>query len=256
MKKRKLGKNRGIWCGVVISELELSHELKRQEDDTVIERFFKFDVETEIKNKKGELKDQSTLPVIISETKLNELDEKLEVGKIVFLKGSWRTYDHSHPQDVKTRLEQNIYVKSIEIHNDYSVKTRNKFEFEGVLVKKLFEIERDAEGNPIKDDQGRLIPKKDENGNMKYTVRKNKEGQVVNDIIVAINRPNGSDYVPCIAFRKLANFIAEEIEVGSEVEGYGYIRTRHYEFRGENRVAYEAVVTSLNVKTEESSEEE
>lgn len=257
MKKRKLGKNRGIWCGVVVSKLELSHELKKQDDDTVIERFFKFDVETEIKNKKGELKDASILPVIISETKLNELEQRPEVGKIVFLKGSWRTYDHPNSTDAKKRLEQNIYVKSIEVHNDYPVKTRNKFEFEGVLVKKIFEIERDAEGNPLKDEFGRLIPKKDEKGNAKYTVRKNKEGHIVNDFIVAINRPNGSDYVPCIAYRKLANYIAEEVEVASEVEGYGYIRMREYEFAGEKQVAYEAVITSLTVKqTEEEQEEE
>lgn len=255
MKKRKLGKNRGIWCGVVVSSLTLSHELKKQDEELVIERFYKFDVETEIKNKKGELRDRSILPVIISETKLNELERKPEIGTIVFLKGSWRTYDHPNDGDTRKRLEQNIYVKSIELHEEYPVKTRNKFEFEGVLVKKLFEIERDSEGKALKDDQKQLIPRKDENGNLKYTVRKNKEGQIVNDYNIAINRPNGSDYIPCLSYRKLANYIAEEVAIGAEVQGTGYIRMRKYEFGGQTQVAYEAVVTSLEIKKEENEGE-
>ena len=256
MSKRKLGKNRGIWCGVVVSKLEFSHELKKRDDDTVIERFYKFDIETEIKTKQGEVIDTSILPVVISETKLNDLEERIEVGKIVFLIGSWRTYDHPDVVDVKKRLEQNIFVKSIEIHKEFSVNTRNKFEFEGVLVKKIFEVERDAENRPLKDAQGKLIPKKDDEGNLKYSVRVNKEGQIVNDMIIAINRYNGSDYVPCIAYRRLASYIAEKVDIASEVVGSGYIRMREYEFAGQKRVAYEAVVTDLTLKKEEKLEQE
>lgn len=251
MKKRKLGKNRGIWCGTVATPLEFSHELKNQDTGEVIERFMKFNVIAEIKNKKGDIINHSKLPAIIAASKLDALEVTVEVGQIVFLKGSWRTYDNSdhNGNSGGTRLEQNIYVNSIEVHEDYPVKTRNKYEFDGVLVKKLFEIERDEKGNKVKDEQGRLVPKKDEEGNLKYTVRKNKaENQTVNDFIVAINRPNGSDYVPCIAYRRLAHFIAEEVEIGAEVSGFGYIRSREYESRGQMQVAYEAVITHLEVK--------
>lgn len=253
MKKRKLGKNRGIWCGTVVSDLELNHELKKMEDgqEKVIERFYTMTVSVELKDRKGDLKDSSNLPVIISESNLKELDEKPEMGKIVFLKGSWRTYDKTEGISHGTRLEQNVFVKVIEVHDEPPVKTRNKFEFEGVLVKKLYEIDRDEEGKPLRDENGKLKAKLDENDNMKYTTRKNKEGFRVNDFIVAINRPNGSDYVPSISYGRLATYIAKDIPIGAEVEGSGYIRSRYYESRGQERVAYEAVITYLKLIDDE-----
>lgn len=259
MEKRKLGKNRGIWYGIVVSELEFSHEIKDRKTNEIVEKFYTFDVEVETVDWKGNLINKSVLPITLSETKLSEIKpevqdvtKKLEIGNLVFLRGSWRAYDYRNPKTRKTQLEQNAYVKVIEVHDDYQVKTRNKFEFQGVLVKKLYEFERDENGVPLKDEKGKLISKKDEDGNVKYVVRKNKEGKVVNDFIVAINRPNGSDYIPCIAYKKLANEIAKEIEVGSEIEGSGYIRARYYQSGGAERVAYEAVITNLTpVKNEE-----
>lgn len=248
MKKGILGKNRGIWCGIVVSGLEFSHDIKSKDDGSVIERFYKFQVEVELINKKKEIKDHSTLPVMISESRLNELDEKVTVGRIVFLKGSWRTYDNSGSNESKTRLEQNIFVKSIEIHSEFAVRTRNKFEFEGFLVKKLFEIQRDEEGRQLKDGQGRLIPKRDEEGNLKYTTRRNKEDEIVNDMIIAINRPNGSDYIPAVAYKKMASKIATSIPVGAVITGSGYIRSREYNFNGESRIAYEAIITEIELK--------
>lgn len=264
MEKRKLGKNRGVWYGKVVSEVKFSHEVKDRNSNEVVEKFYTFDVETEITDKKGNVVNVSVLPVTLPESKLNEVKpeitdvtKKLELGNLVFLKGSWRAYDYRNPDTRKTQLEQNAYIKIIEVHDEYQVKTRNKFEFEGVLVKKLYEFERNEDGRPLKDEKGRLIPKVDEEGNIKYVVRKNKEGKVVNDFIVAINRPNGSDYIPCIAYKKLATQIAKEIEVGSEVEGSGYIRARYYQSGGVDRVAYEAVITSLVAKetTEDTQEE-
>lgn len=256
MEKRKLGKNRGIWSGIVVSALEFSHDLKNKDDNSIIERFYKFKVEVEVINKKQKTKEVSTLPVMISESKLNELDEKVTVGRIVFLKGSWRTYDNSDSPNAKTRLEQNIFVKSIEVHSEYTVRTRNKFEFEGFLVKKLFEIQRDEDGKQLKDEQGRLVPKRDEDGNLKYTVRRNKEDEVVNDMIIAINRPNGSDYIPSVAYEKMASKIATRIPVGAEIQGVGYIRSREYVFNGETRIAYEAIITELELKEPEIKQDE
>lgn len=265
MEKRKLGKNRGVWYGKAISEVQFSHEVKDRKTGEIVERFYTFNVETEIKDKIGNVVNVSVLPVTVPESKLQEIKPditdvtaKIAVGDLVFLKGSWRAYDYRNPATKRTHLEQNAYIKIIEVHEEYQVRTRNKFEFEGVLVKKLYEFERDEQGVAKKDEKGRLLPKTDEEGNIKYVVRKNKEGKIVNDFIVAINRPNGSDYIPCLAYKKLATTIAKEIEVGSEVEGSGYIRSRHYQVNGEERVAYEAVITQLTAKepVEEQDEQE
>jgi len=264
MEKRKLGKNRGVWYGTVISAVEFSHEVKDRKSGEVVERFYTFNIEAEIKDKKGNVVNTSVLPITVPESKLSEIKpeitevtQKVKIGDLVFLKGSWRAYDYRNPNTSRTHLEQNAYIKTIEVHDDFQVRTRNKFEFEGVLVKKLYEFERDENGTPIKDEKGRLVPKTDEEGNIKYVVRKNKEGKIVNDFIVAINRPNGSDYIPCLAYKRLATDIAKEIEVGSEVEGAGYIRARYYQSGGTDRVAYEAVITSLTAKKpEEESETE
>jgi len=261
MEKRKLGKNRGVWYGKVVSELTFSHDVKDRKTGEVVESFYSFQIQTEIIDRKGNTIDASIVPVTVPTSKLQEIKpeveaitEKISVGDLVFLKGSWRAYDYKDSQSSRTRLEQNAYVKIIEVHDDFQVRTRNKFEFEGVLVKKLYEFERKEDGAPVKDEKGRLVPKTDEEGNIKYVVRKNKEGKVVNDFIVAINRPNGSDYIPCIAYTRLATKIAKEIPVGAEVEGAGYIRAREYQSGGVTRLAYEAVVTSLEVK--ETTEEE
>ena len=256
MKKRKLGKNHGVWSGTVATGLEFSHEVKDRKTNEIVESFYKFYIETEISYEKdGELRvvNQSVLPVTVSESNLRELNpsavdvaDTLKIGEIVFIKGSWRAYDYKSKEESRTRLDQTAYVKIIEKHEDYQVRTRNKFEFEGVLVKKLYEYEKDAEGRAIRDEKGRLIPKTDEEGNEVFTVRKNRENKIVNDFTVAINRPNGSDYIPSIAYGRLAKHIAKNIDKGAEVEGVGYIRTRTYtDGSGTERVAYEAVVTQL-----------
>ena len=231
MKKRKLGKNHGVWSGSVISALEFSHEVKDRKTNEIVERFYKFYIETEISYEKdGELRvvDKSTLPVTVSETNLRELNpeaveatETLVLGDIVFIKGSWRAYDYKSKDENRTRLDQTAYVKIIEKHSDFQVRTRNKFEFEGVLVKKLYEYEKGEGGRAVRDDKGRLVPKKDEEGNDVFTVRKNREGKIVNDFTIAINRPNGSDYIPCIAYGRLAKHIAKNVDRGAEIEEVG-----------------------------------
>lgn len=250
MTKRKLGRNRGVWCGTVQNEPVFSHEIVDNETDEVIETFYTFEIETEIHNKNNELIDSSTLPIVVSKTKLEELKEEISIGKIVFVKGFWRTYDQKDRTD--SRLKQNVFAKKIELHTEYPVKTRNKFEFEGVLVKKLYKFKRDEDGKPLKDEEGRLIPKLDEEDNIRYTVRRNKEGKLVNDYIVAINRPSGSDYIPCLSYVPLGQKIAKEIEIGEEIKGSGYIRGRKYEDRnGIMRMAYEVVITRLYKADEE-----
>ena len=245
MYKTKLGKNHGVWCGTVASELEFSHDIRQRDSGDVIETFYKFYLYVE-HLRKEEVIDRSTIPVTVSKSNLDALDRELTLGTIVFIKGSWRAYDYKDRKSTKVRLEQTAYVKIMEAHDDFEVKTRNKFDFSGVLERKLFEYERDEQGKPKKDEKGRLIPRLDENGNPIYAVRKNKEGKIVNDITILINRPNGSDYIPCIAYERLAKKIKNEIDLKSEVEGSGYIRVREYLDReGMTVKAYEAVITSI-----------
>lgn len=248
MENKKLGRNRGIWSGVVVSELTFDHSVKDRVSGEVIESFLVMEVEVTITNKQGDLIDTSVLPCMVAQSAVDKLTRRPRLGDVVFMKGPWRAYDVREADTGRTQLEQNALVKVLEVHDTYPVRTRNKFEFKGVLVKKLYKFMRDAEGVPLKDETGKLLPKLDVEGNMEYTVRRNKEGKRVNDFIVAINRTNGSDYVPCIAYSKMAGVVAEDIPIGSEVEGVGYIRARRFEDRhGNKQVAYETVVTALEV---------
>lgn len=246
MNKTKLGKNHGVWCGTVASDLEFSHDIKRRESSEVIETFYKFYLEVERKNKRDEVVDRSVIPVTVSKSNIDELDRELTLGTIVFIKGSWRAYDYKDKKNDRVKLEQTAYVKVMEAHDNFEVKTRNKFDFSGTLVRKLFEYERDENGKGKKDEKGRLIPKRDEEGNIIYAVRKNKENKIVNDVTILINRPNGSDSIPCIAYDRLAKKIKSDIAIDSEVEGTGYIRVREYtNSNGKKEKAYEAVIESI-----------
>jgi hypothetical protein len=253
---KKIGKNLGVWYGEMVGELEFSHEVKERSSGKIIERFLRCNIRTEILNKRGEMIDSSIIPVTVSENKINELAKRPEAGDILFLKGSWRAYDYKKGAGGKTKLEQTAYAKFIELHTSYQMKVRNKFDFEGVLVRKLYECEREENGKPKKDQQNRLIPRLDENGAVKYTVRKNKEGKVVNDITIAVNRPNGSDYLPAIAYKKLAVYISKQVDIYAEVEGSGYIRSRNITKNGIEEMVYEVVVTQLNIVGEEPTKEE
>lgn len=267
MKKKKLGKNHGIWCGEVVADLTVSHEIRDRETKEVIETFYKTEIQVEIRNVEDVLINKSLLPVTVSQSNLNTLGKELEIGDIVFIKGSWRAYDYKNKETNRTKLDQTAFVKIIEIHDEYEIRTRNKIEFQGTLVKKLTDVERTESGEKVFDSRGKAVPKRDEDGNIVYAVRKNKEGKIVNDFTIAINRPNGSsrpdesgfaenvssDYIPCISYGKLARKVADEIRVGAEVVGSGYIRARHYNDRNGNpRVAYEAVITTIEELLDEN----
>lgn len=243
-----LGTNRGIWCGTVVSPLELDEEATTV-DGNIQEQFYRFNLAVELRDEQGNATDRSTLPVVIGDKALKTLDFYPSVGNLIHIEGSWRTQDKQQAKHQKTRLEQYILVKYIELAPESQMK--NTFLFEGVLVEKLFVLQRDGNGIPLKDEYGRLIPK---NGIIRYTVRK-KDNQEMNDFKLAINRVNGSDYVPCVAYDVLANEVANEVPLRARVEGVGYIRARVYTDKRTllPKTAYEAVVLSLNVKEAKNS---
>lgn len=254
--KNKKGINKTVWCGTVVKPLEFNHELVNENTGELIDKFYRFSLKTEVSTNKGRKLDSSVLPIIVSEKYLKRLDKEIELGDKLFIRGSWRVYSVSK-NNSKRKVEQFGFVKHIEHVKEEAKKSINRFEFEGYLVTKLEEIQRDENKKLLKDEQGNFVPVLDEEGNKKYGVRLNKEKKIVNDYTVAINRTNHSDYVPCLSYFKLAKDIAENVELGSKVKGSGYVRSRSYkvhegtDYEEENTV-YEAVVVSLEVLPKEN----
>lgn len=79
-------------------------------------------------------------------------------------------------------------------------------------------------------------------------VRETPLKRVICDFIQAVNRPYGkSDYIPCIAWGRTARFV-EKIEIGTPVVVYGRFQSRYYEKNGEQKIAYEISVQSIETK--------
>lgn len=247
MVKKKDGKNQTVWCGEVLSPMVVSHERKNSDKTEVLETFYRFNIKVEVKTNKGKVLDTSTLPMVVSEKMLETLEKPLEVGDIVFIRGSWRAYTVVDEGTERRRVEQVGFVQYL-VHSELrDGKSLNRFDFEGYLVHKLYDPVRDAEGNPVRRADGSFEPNLDEDGNKQWTVRLNKEKKIVNDYTIAINRNNRSFYIPSLSYYNLAKKIADEIGIGDKVEGSGYIRSREFEKNGEKQVVYEAVIVSLGV---------
>lgn len=247
MVKKKDGKNQTVWCGEVSTPMVVSHERKNNDKTEVLETFYRFDIKVEVKTNKGKVLDTSTLPMVISERMLETLEKPLEVGDVVFIRGSWRAYTVVDEETERRHVEQVGFVQYL-VHSELrDGKSLNRFDFEGYLVNKLYDPVRDAEGNPVRGADGSFEPILDEEGNKKWTVRLNKEKKIVNDYTIAINRNNRSFYIPSLSYYNLAKKVADEIGIGEKVKGSGYIRSREFEKNGKKQVVYEAVIVSLDV---------
>ena len=82
------------------------------------------------------------------------------------------------------------------------------------------------------------------------TLRRTPMGRLICDIMLAVNRRYGrSDYLPCIAWGRVAQEIAER-DVGDSVCLLGRIQSRHYikasGDAAEERTAYEISIISLD----------
>lgn len=247
MVKKNDGKNQTVWCGEVVKPLTFSHEITSNETKEVIETFYRFEVKLEVKTNKGKLLDTSVLPMVVSNKFIEKLEKPLEVGDVVFIRGSWRAYTVADEETERRHVEQVGFVQYL-VHSELrDGKSLNRFDFEGYLVNKLYEPVRDAEGNPVRGEDGAFEPLLNEAGKRQWTVRLNKEKKIVNDYTIAINRNNRSFYIPSLSYYNLAKKVAEEIEVGSKVKGSGYIRSREFDKNGIKQVVFEAVVVSLDV---------
>jgi len=248
MTEKNNGINNTVWCGEVITPLEFSHEITDKTTNEVLEKFYKFSLKTKVVTNKGKELDDSKLPMVVSEKHLEKLEKQLEVGDVVFIRGSWRAYTIN--EDTNRKVEQVGLVNHI-VHSELKDgKYLNRFDFQGYLVDKLYIPERDeATGKPLRDPETRkFLPLLDEEGNKQWTVRLNREKKVVNDYFIAINTNNRSFYIPCVSYFGLAKKVAEEFNLGSELKGSGYVRSRTYsDDAGRERTVYEAVVVSLEL---------
>ena len=82
------------------------------------------------------------------------------------------------------------------------------------------------------------------------TLRRTPMGRLICDVMLAVNRRYGrSDYLPCIAWGRVAQELSERC-VGDSVCLLGRIQSRHYikatEDGAEERTAYEISVISLD----------
>ena len=199
--------------GKINSKLEFSHEIYD-------EKFYKFFIET-----KRLSNSVDKLPIIISE-RLIDIDE-LEIGKLVNIKGQFRSYNKQN--DGKSKLVLSVFARDIEFCEDEKILTLNNANFMGYICKQ-----------PI--------------------YRKTPLGREIADVLIAVNRSyKKSDYIPCILGGRNAKF-CEKIEIGTPVKLSGRIQSRNYEKKLPDgtvipKVAYEVSIAKFSLnKLEEKVE--
>lgn len=164
------------------------------------------------------------LPVTVSEKHLNECD--FTIGSKVACTGQFRSYNKQTPQ--KSKLMLTVFVKEMLPYDEKQ--NANVIEINGFICKE-----------PVY----RVTPFKRE----------------ICDVLVAVNRNyNKSDYLPCIAWGKNANFV-KDCAVGDNVVLQGRIQSRVYQKRiGEDevveRVAYEISLNKVSKVAEEQEQKE
>ena len=130
--------------------------------------------------------------VMISERLIYETP--LQTGDFVEITGQIRTYNET--VDGKNKLNVVVFVREI-LTNEDVVYYENYVFLEGFLCK-----------SPIK--------------------RTSPLGRDICDLMIAVNRMyNKSDYIPCIAWGRNANY-AETLEVGTKIYIEGRIQSREY----------------------------
>lgn len=163
--------------------------------------------------------------VMISERLIYETP--LQTGDFVEITGQIRTYNQT--VDGKNKLNVVVFAREI-LTNEDVVYYENYVFLEGFLCK-----------SPIK--------------------RTSPLGRDICDLMIAVNRMyNKSDYIPCIAWGRNANY-AETLEVGTKIYIEGRIQSREYKKKfddgtSELRKAFEVSILKLEEDSEEPWDEE
>lgn len=205
--------NKVFVSGRIEAEFEYSHEVQW-------EKFYRTRVRVERLSGTEDL-----VPIMVSDLLIGQkMLKKSLKGKWVEVAGQFRSYNKLG-EDGRRHLELFLFVTAINIYEDEDeqeeITNANLIYLDGYLCKP-----------PV--------------------FRKTPLGRQITDLLIAVNRPYGkSDYIPCIAWGRIAQWVSE-FEVGNRVKLYGRVQSREYFKRysndseaGEYRNAYEISVMRM-----------
>lgn len=143
---------------------------------------------------------EDCVPIVISELQMNNILEGEVKGKFVEVEGQFRSCNKIG-DDCKKHLELFLFVTFINIYE-------NGDEFENSTNANLIYLEGYICKPPV--------------------FRETPNGKIVTDLMIAVNRKyNKSDYIPCIAWGRTAQY-ASELIVGNRIKLYGRMQSREY----------------------------
>ena len=169
-------------------------------------------VEVEVKRLSNS---EDRIPLMISERLIDVTQDY--TGEYIMVHGQFRSYNRHEEQ--KNRLVLSVFVREISFMEEEPDGTKtNSIWLDGYICKE-----------PI--------------------YRKTPLGREIADLLLAVNRPYGKSYIPCICWGRNARY-ASGFEVGEHVQLLGRIQSREYVKRisdteTEKRVAYEVSVSKL-----------
>ena len=205
--------NKVFISGKIEAEFEYSHEV-------MWEKFYRTRVRVERLSGTEDL-----VPIVVSDLLIGrERMKKSLEGKWVEVAGQFRSHN-KEGSDGRKHLELFLFVTAINIYE-------NEDELEEITNANLIFLDGYLCKAPV--------------------FRKTPLGRQITDLLIAVNRPYGkSDYIPCIAWGRVAQWVSE-FEVGNRVQLYGRVQSREYFKRyskdseaGEFREAYEISVMRM-----------
>src|SRR5690625_1472593 len=165
---------------------------------------------------------------------LEELGD-VKVGDYLFIRGRWRAFSLRDEETGKRYTSPMGTVSKIEKVEEMT-RTRNKIELHGYLKSKLYKVKFDDEGNILRDEDGRLVPDLDEDGERIPWTRRNHENLQVNDVVLLVKNEREledgevevihRDYIPAIGYGAVARQICDDIDIDQMVKARGYVRKR------------------------------
>lgn len=205
--------NKVFVSGRIEAELEYSHEVRW-------EKFYRTRVRVERLSGTEDL-----VPIVVSDLLIGQEKMKTSLeGKWVEVAGQFRSYKKLG-EDGRKHLDLFLFVRAIKIYEDEDgleeTTNANLIYLDGYLCKP-----------PV--------------------FRKTPLGRQITNLLIEVNRPYGkSDYIPCIAWGRGAQWVSE-FEVGNRVKLYGRVQSREYFKKtspdsdaGEYRDAYEISVMRM-----------
>lgn len=162
-----------------------------------------------------------------------EMLDKITEGAEVFVGGEIRTQNIKKPKSTQSRVKIYIFAELIGV-NDPPVEDQNEVKICGHICREP----------------------RTRNANKRAG---HKKAIPVTDIIVAVNNPAGSHYIPCVCWQNVAE-VAAQLEVGTYVEIYGRLQSRQFKKYIKDKpapylmTAYEVSVIEMGLESNEEDE--